>query len=519
MMKTTNLTSFSDFNLTSTTGAQFRCIGFSLFRRVPMKKSVQFFLAMSAIIAIFALLPPTTSAQTYVGSDKCKLCHDNVNATLGYNIYQEYTKTGHPYKLNEVKGGPPSYPAGTGPEVLNPPPGTTWDDYAYVIGGYGWKARFIKKNGKIYTETDQVQYNLASKTWVAYNKGQDMSYNFACFTCHTTGGSATGSWNAQTPDLGTFTEPGIRCEGCHGPGSDHMANPTSVKPPITGRNLTYERCGDCHQRGGKTASIPAKGGYVEHHEQFNEMQASKHGQGGSMTCGTCHDTHIALLYPAVAAAGTKALKVQCETCHTNKAITINGKVKNIECMDCHMAKSAKSAVAVQKGSGFRGDVSSHLWKINTNPIDKTAGMFTSDGLKVLLDTDNRGAITLDFACLSCHDSETLEWASNYAKNIHDGITTDARFVSKVPTQVELLQNYPNPFNPATRIEYQLPKLAHVQIDVIDPTGHTVETLVDAVKTAGSHHVRFDGARYPSGMYLYRITTGSTVITRKMALIK
>jgi hypothetical protein len=42
-------------------------------------------------------------AQTYVGSNSCMPCHNNVHATKGYNIWQEYTKTGHPYKLKEFK--------------------------------------------------------------------------------------------------------------------------------------------------------------------------------------------------------------------------------------------------------------------------------------------------------------------------------------------------------------------------------------------------------------------------------
>ena len=71
----------------------------------------------------------------FVGSEACQICHEDIYAT--------FVKTGHPYKLNKVVDGqPPKYPFS---KVPNPPAGYTWDDIAYVIGGYGWKARFIDK--------------------------------------------------------------------------------------------------------------------------------------------------------------------------------------------------------------------------------------------------------------------------------------------------------------------------------------------------------------------------------------
>ncbi|MCK5452820.1 MAG: hypothetical protein KAJ16_00590, partial [Calditrichia bacterium] len=55
------------------------------------------------------------TAQNYVGSNVCMGCHNNVNPNLNYNIWEEYSKSGHPYKLNAVSGAPPTYPANTSP--------------------------------------------------------------------------------------------------------------------------------------------------------------------------------------------------------------------------------------------------------------------------------------------------------------------------------------------------------------------------------------------------------------------
>ncbi len=363
--------------------------------------------------------------EEYVGSSVCKTCHDAVDPHEGYNIYEEYMKTGHPYKLNKVSGAPPTYPENTSPGVPFPPPNTAWDDFSYVIGGYGWKARFVRTDGRIFTTGDSAQYNLADGGWVAYHKDEDKYYNEGCFQCHTTGPDPTGSWNSQTPDLGTFAEPGIRCEGCHGPSSLHVADPTGTHPPIEADSLKFTRCGDCHHRGSKTNVIPASGGFIKHHEQFNEMKASKHGDGNGadLTCATCHDNHIALRYPEAAGDGLSAIKVECSTCHPNHEILVDGQPKGLECVDCHMPEAAKSAIGKAVGNGWEGDVASHIWAINTDPVPKDS-MFTADGSAVKLDENGLAAVTLDFVCLRCHQDETVDWAASYAEGIHEnGIIT------------------------------------------------------------------------------------------------
>ncbi|SMO51088.1 T9SS type A sorting domain-containing protein [Gracilimonas mengyeensis] len=90
----------------------------------------------------------------------------------------------------------------------------------------------------------------------------------------------------------------------------------------------------------------------------------------------------------------------------------------------------------------------------------------------------------------------------------------------VPDMVELAQNYPNPFNPSTNINYGLPKNAEVTLEVFDLLGRKVSTLINReTKQAGRHTVRFDAGSLASGLYLYRLKVGNTVITRKLTLIK
>ncbi len=97
--------------------------------------------------------------------------------------------------------------------------------------------------------------------------------------------------------------------------------------------------------------------------------------------------------------------------------------------------------------------------------------------------------------------------------------TDSEVLPDVPNQVVLDQNYPNPFNPVTRIKYQIPASSHVTLEVFDMLGRHVETLVDGRNSAGHHSTEFDGSNLASGIYVYRLSVGNTVRTRKLTLLK
>ncbi len=95
-----------------------------------------------------------------------------------------------------------------------------------------------------------------------------------------------------------------------------------------------------------------------------------------------------------------------------------------------------------------------------------------------------------------------------------------------PVTFSLSQNYPNPFNPTTRIDYQIPFNANVQIELYSITGEKVATLVSGETEAGFYTLDINAAtlRLSSGVYFYRMIStdiqGSKFVdTKKMILLK
>ncbi|MCL5029400.1 MAG: T9SS type A sorting domain-containing protein [Bacteroidetes bacterium] len=88
-----------------------------------------------------------------------------------------------------------------------------------------------------------------------------------------------------------------------------------------------------------------------------------------------------------------------------------------------------------------------------------------------------------------------------------------------PVKFELNQNYPNPFNPVTIISYSIPVSSYVRLEVYSITGQRVKLLVDETQSAGLHNMKFDGSSLSSGVYIYRLTAGEFVVSKKMQLLK
>ncbi|MBC8478310.1 MAG: T9SS type A sorting domain-containing protein [Candidatus Delongbacteria bacterium] len=89
----------------------------------------------------------------------------------------------------------------------------------------------------------------------------------------------------------------------------------------------------------------------------------------------------------------------------------------------------------------------------------------------------------------------------------------------VPAAFELAQNYPNPFNPTTTIDFAVADAGQVNITIYDLSGKAVATLVEGQTPVGYHTVEFDASELSSGVYIYRLTAGDFVDSKKMVVVK
>ncbi len=91
--------------------------------------------------------------------------------------------------------------------------------------------------------------------------------------------------------------------------------------------------------------------------------------------------------------------------------------------------------------------------------------------------------------------------------------------SEVPNEFSLSQNYPNPFNPTTKVKFQIPNSGFVKLIVYDLLGKEIQTLVNQQLSPGIYEVDFDGSNLPSGVYYYKLESGTFTETKKMVLVK
>ena len=381
---------------------------------------------------------PTNNGATYLTSTACSACHPDYAAI--HNLHA------HAHKLTPVTDGSPSFPAeATTAGVPNPPNGFAWSDIAYLIGGYAKRALFVDRDGYILTTglTGQAtQWNLTfppngtTASFGIYDPGAvaPKPYDFEAFRHDTTGpvpqDPAQPMFQDNRPGiLGTWSEPGVMCESCHGPGSKHIPNPgaRNIFVDLTGA----QTCNQCHSRpyGSTTGEIPGAGGFIQDLCQNLELRAS--GGHSSFDCAFCHDPHYSLTYDR-----PNAIRNECTACHTDANMALHsGKVfrrgdyeEPLTCMSCHMPfatlTGSQATPAVVGTRGRMGDTRTHIFRISTDSIDYNS-FFTAGGTKVALDAEGRAAVTVDFVCLRCHNEVTtptlaftVERAAEIAKGLH-----------------------------------------------------------------------------------------------------
>ena len=137
------------------------------------------------------------------------------------------------------------------------------------------------------------------------------------------------------------SEPGVRCENCHGPGSEHVqaggARDAIFSPKRLSASQLNEFCGACHRK------PPAAGSDTDwtnpwnsrHQPLYLSQSPCFRKSNGRLSCLTCHNPHQPLERSA------SVYDKRCASCHA--APRHRTPVGTRSCMGCHMPQVPASA--------------------------------------------------------------------------------------------------------------------------------------------------------------------------------
>ncbi len=91
--------------------------------------------------------------------------------------------------------------------------------------------------------------------------------------------------------------------------------------------------------------------------------------------------------------------------------------------------------------------------------------------------------------------------------------------SALPEKFTLSQNYPNPFNGQTIIEFTIVQSGLASLEIFDMLGRRISNPVNEFLNHGTYNYRFTSGDLPSGVYLYRLSSGASAVTKNLMILK
>ncbi|MFQ6092857.1 MAG: T9SS type A sorting domain-containing protein [bacterium] len=344
------------------------------------------------VLLIFVSGAQVFAQPEYVGSSNC-YCHAAIQASWGATLHHIMIQDTSGILTQEASGVSVFDPSAPGYDTYvdgvfpSTPP---IDDVTYTIGSH-WKQRYLKDMGGDEYAILPAQWVVKTQDWGAYHASdwdaEGRRWGKKCAGCHTTGYEPSGVNTLS----GTFSEMGIGCEACHGPGSDHVnsMDPADIVNP---EDLAFDRanevCGGCHYRGSSS------GGYygfawnetddsrflpgevladhitespglwpdgmtsTKHHQQWVDWKSSVHSLQ-DVGCFSCHDPHADTEYghqlrldnddnSLCTSCHTEMADPAAATAHTHHSYDPENQNETggaSRCSKCHMPKVAKSATS------------------------------------------------------------------------------------------------------------------------------------------------------------------------------
>jgi YD repeat-containing protein len=112
---------------------------------------------------------------------------------------------------------------------------------------------------------------------------------------------------------------------------------------------------------------------------------------------------------------------------------------------------------------------------------------------------------------------TYDANGNLLSIVSTASTTDAGPTSAEPLRFALGPAMPNPGSGDRRIVFSIATAGHVTLRVTDVAGRAVATLYDRELAPGRYVASFASARWPGGVYFYRLENAGRSLTGRMVV--
>jgi predicted CXXCH cytochrome family protein len=369
-------------------------------------------------------------SASYIGSIACRSCHGL--------IYERWRKT----RMANVVRDPREYPDAIIPDLSKPNPLVTFskDDIAFVYGSK-WKQRYFKKVGDDYFPLP-AQWDVTHKVWRPYNvkPGTDWWTKYypednmerptgpTCDGCHSV------NYDVSTKKV---IEWNVGCEKCHGPGSDHVKQP-SQRNIVNPARLNYvdanNTCIQCHSQG-QPLTVPTAGKAYDwavgfhmgkHLDDFWKLEEHKLGETTftHFADGTAHKNRMqgndfvtSLMYTHGVAC------FSCHDSHGTENTALLSKPANALCLDCHGPNSPNGPHSPtieqhthhEVGSQGNECIACHMPKIQQMIADVNVRSHTFHFVTPAM-TDT---LNIPNACNICHADKSTAWATAALKTWAD----------------------------------------------------------------------------------------------------
>ncbi len=355
-----------------------------------MQKLIRSILVLAALaLAVTAMLPADwpawakpeqsgASRSRYVGAQTCAACHTEIAEKLPDAVMTKALEKADSCRILlenpnlkfqlgkfamriERQGDKSIYTNSDGKSEISTPiqycfgQGKAGQTYVYEYNGVRYESRVsFYKEIKGLDITLGYAHEVPQTLTEAAGRQMSVDETRRCFNCHTTGAGEGAQFQLS------HAVPGVNCEACHGPGSEHVAamragdkatGKTKIKKlsNLDGDDLTQTMCGSCHRSVEDVMALPQRGGISNvRFQPYRIFNSRCYSADKRIGCTACHNPHDTLEQSAA------FFDAKCLACHQSNAVANAAqagsgvadkdrtaracKVGKKDCAGCHMPK-------------------------------------------------------------------------------------------------------------------------------------------------------------------------------------